>query len=410
MRFLFFFLFCAVFAFNAYASCELLEQDKSLFQNANKRSAFDLNTTIIETLRTCEKSFKNQSFSKRLYELSNEIRGNNSSCGGIHYFAHLDSFHLLLAQLALDPSSYQTPSHLADKKGEFQAYFRYWAYQSIGNFRLYRAFNEELEKANKAFVDFFIKTHKMNAQDARIYAQKATDEFLFWAVGETKIFKDISEFQKLIIDKSKGLRQIQGYIYANKPSDIDLSIALQTALLSKRDTSIINELIQFGAKINEGYESALFYALESYENTQFLIQKGADVNASNAFGKTPLFYAVEFNQENIVKLLLEKGANVNARYINNNEKLAISGNTPYYITLCALEHTSKNVFMHAASYANVNILKLLTTYKVDINAKDDLGFNALDFAILAHKDENIAYLKTLGLEENTNLFYEGTLE
>lgn len=173
-------------------------------------------------------------------------------------------------------------------------------------------------------------------------------------------------------------------------------------------------MIRFGARIDEGYESAIFYALESYENTNFLIQNGANVNQANAFGKTPLFYAIEFNRLDIIKLLLDNGANVNQKYINNNEKLALSANigsnTPYFITFCALEHTSKNVLMHAAAYGNVEILKLLISKGANFNAVDDLGFNALDFALSAGKKENADYLKSLGLKANENLFYGGSLE
>lgn len=100
--------------------------------------------------------------------------------------------------------------------------------------------------------------------------------------------------------------------------------------------------------------------------------------------------------------------------INNNEKLALSANigsnTPYFITFCALEHTSKNVLMHAAAYGNVEILKLLISKGANFNAVDDLGFNALDFALSAGKKENADYLKSLGLKANENLFYGGSLE
>ncbi|MBZ7949163.1 hypothetical protein H2260_01840, partial [Campylobacter sp. RM10534] len=45
-----------------------------------------------------------------------------------------------------------------------------------------------------------------------------------------------------------------------------------------------------------------------------------------------------------------------------------------------------------------------------IHDVDDLGFNALDFAIAAGKQENANYLKSLGLKANENLFYGGSLE
>lgn len=105
---------------------------------------------------------------------------------------------------------------------------------------------------------------------------------------------------------------------------------------------------------------------------------------------------------------------VNKKYINDNEKLALSanigGNTPYFITFCALEHTSKNVLMHAAAYGDVEILKMLVAKGADINEIDDLGFNALDFALAANQKDNANYLQSLGLKPNENLIYGGSLE
>lgn len=66
--------------------------------------------------------------------------------------------------------------------------------------------------------------------------------------------------------------------------------------------------------------------------------------------------------------------------------------------------------MHAAAYGDVEILKMLISKGAKIHDVDDLGFNALDFAIAAGKQENANYLKSLGLKANENLFYGGSLE
>ncbi len=44
-----------------------------------------------------------------------------------------------------------------------------------------------------------------------------------------------------------------------------------------------------------------------------LIENGADVNERNKFGYTPLSVSCEAKKLNVVKLLLERGANPNAR-------------------------------------------------------------------------------------------------
>lgn len=388
-------------------NCDNIKNNKTLL---NESSNLDY--------LNCKESLKNQDFTKKLYAISNEIRGGNSSCNGIAYLPKLQQFNLLLLKIAIDPITYQktldTPENLEKKYDILKSYFRYWAYQSIGNFRLYKAFWQEYNNAIEPLEKYFESNFNFDKGSNIYYTSNALNEFLNWAVGETKIYKDISPLAKIMSNKNYSVSYIQDFIFSNNPSQDDLTIALQAALLNQREKEILELLIRFGTRIDEGYESAIFYALENYENTNFLIQNGANVNQANAFSKTPLFYAIEFNRLDIIKLLLDNGANVNQKYINNNEKLALSANigsnTPYFITFCALEHTSKNVLMHAAAYGNVEILKLLISKGANFNAVDDLGFNALDFALSAGKKENADYLKSLGLKANENLFYGGSLE
>lgn len=388
-------------------NCDNIKNNKTLL---NESSNLDY--------LNCKESLKNQDFTKKLYAISNEIHGSNSSCNGVAYLPKLQQFDFLLLKIAIDPIAYQktldTPENLEKKYDILKSYFRYWAYQSIGNFRLYKAFWQEYNNAIEPLEKYFESNFNFDKGSNIYYTSNALNEFLNWAVGETKIYKDISPLAKIMSNKNYSVSYIQDFIFSNNPSQDDLTIALQAALLNQREKEILELLIRFGARIDEGYESAIFYALENYENTNFLIQNGVNVNQANAFGKTPLFYAIEFNRLDIIKLLLDNGANVNQKYINNNEKLALSANigsnTPYFITFCALEHTSKNVLMHAAAYGNVEILKLLISKGANFNAVDDLGFNALDFALSAGKKENADYLKSLGLKANENLFYGGSLE
>lgn len=392
-------------------NCDNIKNNKTLLNESS-------NLDYLNITSSCKESLKNQDFTKKLYAISNEIRGSNSSCNGVAYLPKLQQFDFLLLKIAIDPIAYQktldTPENLEKKYDILKSYFRYWAYQSIGNFRLYKAFWKEYNNAIEPLEKYFESNFNFDKGSNIYYTSNALNEFLNWAVGETKIYKDISPLAKIMSNKNYSVSYIQDFIFSNNPSQDDLTIALRAALLNQREKEILELLIRFGARIDEGYESAIFYALENYENTNFLIQNGANVNQANAFGKTPLFYAIEFNRLDIIKLLLDNGANVNQKYINNNEKLALSANigsnTPYFITFCALEHTSKNVLMHAAAYGNVEILKLLISKGANFNAVDDLGFNALDFALAAGKKENADYLKSLGLKANENLFYGGSLE
>ncbi len=394
------FLFTFIITLKADECALLLANEDNLSSGFNKM--------LFEASDKCSKSLQNQAATKELYRLANEIRGSNSACAGIHYLSNLQNFKIRLALIALERQKFEDISNFK----ALQDYFEYWAYQSVGNFKLYKDFWSEYNKALKPLSAYFQTAFKLSSKEASAYAKNALNTFFMWAVGETKIFNQISELQK--IAAKNDINELRSYIYTKTPSLAELSLALRAALLSNASKEIIAELLNLGAQINEGYESALFYALFSPENVKFLLSQGADVNYANSFGKTPLFYAAEFNQKPMVELLINNGANVNAVYINKNEKLALSGNvgesTPYYITLCALEHTSKSVLMHAASYADTDILKLLVAKGADFKKVDDLGFNALDFALAAKKESNAAYLRSLGLKENENLYHDVSLE
>ncbi|QOR00634.1 ankyrin repeat domain-containing protein [Campylobacter sp. 2014D-0216] len=403
-------LLCLVFSFHVLAleySCEYVKENKNDFfkefkpENTQDFTQVDLN---------CKISLKNNSITKKLYALANEIRGSNSACMGGEYFSDLRKFDFKLLKIALDPNAYQKdlqdPVLSEEKFSKLKAYFRFWAYQSIGNFKLFKEFWKEYNSAINPLTKYFQDEFHLDKASAIYYASNALNEFLNWAVGETKIFKDISDFEKFVANKNNSLDQIKEYIYSKKISNLELNNGFKSALLNNRESEIIAEFIKLGAKINEGYESALFFALDNANNVKVLLDNKAEIDYKNSFGKTPLFYAVEYNNYKVAKLLLENGANVNQKYINDNEKLSIANmgnNTPYFITLCALEHTSKNIFMHAANYADVKMLKLLIDYKANYKEIDDLGFNALDFALIAKKEQNAKYLRKIGLKENENL-------
>ena len=48
----------------------------------------------------------------------------------------------------------------------------------------------------------------------------------------------------------------------------------------------------------------------------------------------------------------------------------------------------------------MEILKFLVSAGVDLDATDDAGFNAYDYAVMGKKDTNLDYLKSIGLKSN----------
>ena len=56
----------------------------------------------------------------------------------------------------------------------------------------------------------------------------------------------------------------------------------------------------------------LMYVLSNLDHVRFLVGQGADVNARDELGETPLMKAAWVGQLDVVKFLVEKGADVNA--------------------------------------------------------------------------------------------------
>jgi uncharacterized protein len=95
------------------------------------------------------------------------------------------------------------------------------------------------------------------------------------------------------------------------------------------------------------------------ESVEYLIDKGADLNAlaKNETGYTALTGAVSQNHNDIARLLVNRGANVNHGYEG--------GFTP---------------LMHAAYAGNLELVNLLLEHGADPNAKNAEGKTPLTFA------------------------------
>lgn len=104
-----------------------------------------------------------------------------------------------------------------------------------------------------------------------------------------------------------------------KKTIITTALAVCVAVVSinaSSDTSTIqsNSAYEYFFKVNSFCVSI---AKGDFETVKKLIERGADVN-ERSNGMTPAMYAAKFNRTEILKLLIDKGANLKLRSTNKN--------------------------------------------------------------------------------------------
>ena len=168
----------------------------------------------------------------------------------------------------------------------------------------------------------------------------------------------------------------------------------QTALMAaarKGQCAAIEMLLDRGASVNlkdnEGV-MALHYAAGApgdFKCLKTLIAHGADVKSRTSRGSTPLIYAISLPEmppigESLasdelakVKLLLDKGTDINAKY-----------------------HGGYSPLMRATIFGNLEIIKLLLDRGADTKAVNDQGQTAHDLALQYHNKEAAKLIEKAG--------------
>jgi len=125
---------------------------------------------------------------------------------------------------------------------------------------------------------------------------------------------------------------------------------------------------------------------ESYEAwTKVLLEGNAEVNVVDEEGFSPLYYSVGANFNlNVVEALLKKGANVNIKIkvkLPPSDTLTEIG-LLHYMFFKKIDFLSKITPMppNYSEEAFLKLVRLLLTYKVDINQQDEMG-NSVIFSI-----------------------------
>ena len=157
-----------------------------------------------------------------------------------------------------------------------------------------------------------------------------------------------------------------------------------------KDVNILNA--------NGNYKTPLTFAIAegNLENVKSLIKRGAKIDPDSLNGmSSPLADACVYNQLMIFKLLLMKGAKVNALYSSENEDCMP----------CLKGITILHQLVELNSYSNHNIVKdfldVLIKYNPDMNIESDYGLTALEHACYDNDTILVDWLITHGSKLET---------
>lgn len=177
------------------------------------------------------------------------------------------------------------------------------------------------------------------------------------------------------------------YKNKNNVSIIDLSIG-------RGDPEILRLLISKGAFVPADIFSKNAHGIKNEEIFKILIKCGADINATDEHGNTPLMSIAHYAGVPVMEMWIKYGANtrisnkygdsfLSAAVINDNPeatKLALKTGAGIYINTQA-EFTGETVLMNASFRGKQETVKLLIEHGANVNLKNHLGKTALMGAI-----------------------------
>src|SRR5215831_16212374 len=160
---------------------------------------------------------------------------------------------------------------------------------------------------------------------------------------------------------------------------------------------------------DDGGSTALHHAAGygPLANVELLIDKGADVNAKNRRSSTPLHWAI--HDESKVRLLLSKGADINTRQAQGRTPLFLAAmlgdGVPTMRSLFAkgadpnlASANRQTPLMMAAARGNIDGIRLLIEKGAEVNAKDGAGETALMFACTSGNAAAVRFLIEKGAD------------
>lgn len=259
-----------------------------------------------------------------------DIMGGGGNCGTLNSPARaMGALREGLEALIYRPWTYQTGNYdLAS-----------WGYSGPWNYRKYLEFEAILPKVQKSLAEKYIRDYRLEPVKAHELAVKGIDAALARGFRSGSVEDD--EYQQL-----------------------------HWALLSGKT---VDEVLPFlpdlaTMKENEYKDSAVAFAIGHPHLVELLLKHGFNPNQANAFGKTALMYAAQFNDLESAKILVRYGANIELATIQPLDS-------------CTYTISSNRVtaLHYAVRYASDDFITWLVRAGAVVSARDSNGKTPLDY-------------------------------
>ncbi|HVA67199.1 MAG TPA: ankyrin repeat domain-containing protein [Elusimicrobiota bacterium] len=185
------------------------------------------------------------------------------------------------------------------------------------------------------------------------------------------------------------------------------------------DEAAVVSLIRRGADVNAVYapsvgnrplDAAVIFGADVLAVARTLIKAGADVNAADFSGMTPLMYAAQYGRVQVLRLMLSEArpnpANINGALFSAVDtggagatRLLISARADVNAR-CGPNGYHATILMLAVqeSGRDLGVIKALIAGHADLNARDWRGRTALMYAAAANRPDLAALLRRAGAD------------
>ncbi|WP_396634744.1 ankyrin repeat domain-containing protein [Maribacter sp. R86514] len=276
-------------------------------------------------------------------------------------------------------------------------------------------FNYASKKGNIDFLNLLIK----KGVDYKSLNDNGGNAFMFASQGGRGFSNGLPVYTYL-----KGLGLEPNIVEKNG------STPLHRLAFGTKDAAIIELFLNAGADVSQADEKGNTPFLNAAARNQLsivqlLAKNVKDINAANKSGETALMLAAHSNKADVVEFLISKGADINAQDTAGNTaayfladsynkrnakafdaKLALLKSKG--LKFNSVQGEGNTLYHVAAKKNNLELLKKVSVFNIDVNAKNDEGLTALHVAAMkAENDKLLKFLLAKGADaKSTNDFEE----